>query len=224
MNKDDDFLDDENTDIAEIETNKELFESSLNNLWNYSDLGQAAQKAAMTMLSTKTGMYANIPLYCKGDGCPYAQSCRMLAFNLAPIGEPCVIETAKIQIAYEGYRRDFDLDNASYTDLNLVKELINYDIKLDRCDNGLNKSGELVEEVFAGVSQQGEEFTKPEINKYVDVHDKLARRRNEIYNLLQATRKDKKGQIDTRNELDEIMSIIDNDDAVVDIDDLEDDK
>ena len=59
-----------------------LFEKSLNNVWGYSELGIEAKKAAMTMLSTKTGMYARIPLVCKANNCPYAEKCQLLNYNL----------------------------------------------------------------------------------------------------------------------------------------------
>ena len=35
----------------------------------------------MTMLSTKTGMYARIPLVCKANSCPYAEKCQLLNYN-----------------------------------------------------------------------------------------------------------------------------------------------
>ena len=86
----------------------------------------------MTMLSTKTGMYARIPLVCKANSCPYAEKCQLLNYNLAPLGELCPKETAEIELRYYEYSKEFDLDSASFTDKNLVSELINYDIMLDR--------------------------------------------------------------------------------------------
>ena len=60
--------------------------------------------------------------------------------------------------------KDFDLDNSSFVDRNLVLSLINYDIMLERIKANLqNEDGMTVQEIFAGVSEQGEEFTKPEI-------------------------------------------------------------
>jgi hypothetical protein len=102
-------------------------------MWGYSNVGLEAKRAAMSMLATKTGMYARIPLVCKAESCPYSESCNLLPYNLAPLGEPCPIETAQIEVRYAGYDRDFNLDTASFTDKNLVAELIKHDIMLERC-------------------------------------------------------------------------------------------
>ena len=200
---------DEETDI---ETRLNEFEKSIiQNPWGYSELGRAAHKAAMSMLATKTGMYAQIPLFCKGDGCPYGMSCQLLNCGLAPVAELCPIEVAKIQKLYDGYDQQFGLDTANQTDMNIVKEIIDHDIKIDRCRMALNKTGELVEEVFAGVSQTGEEFKKPEVNKLIDVHDKLIRRRNELYSYMLATRKDQNGNNNNESDYESyINSIVSN--------------
>ena len=54
----------------------------------------------MTMLSTKTGMYASIPLVCKGGYCPYQETCTLREYNLCKIGEPCPKECAMIEVYY----------------------------------------------------------------------------------------------------------------------------
>ena len=138
-------------------------------------------------------------------------SCQLLNCGLAPVAELCPIEVAKIQKLYDGYDQQFGLDTANQTDMNIVKEIIDHDIKIDRCRMALNKTGELVEEVFAGVSQTGEEFKKPEVNKLVDVHDKLIRRRNELYSYMLATRKDQKGNNNNESDYESyINSIVSN--------------
>ena len=193
-------------DKTEAIINRENFEKNLQNMWGYSDVGCEAKKAAMTMLSTKTGMYARIPLICKAEGCPYAESCQLLPYNLAPLGEPCPVETAQIELRYAAYDKDFDLENASFTDKNLVISLINHDIMLERCKALLNKDGVLVEDVFAGVSEQGEVYTKPEISKHWEAYERVERKRNEIYDLMLATRKNKKGQTDDKDSLTDYIS------------------
>lgn len=205
MDEDNNFVTDlqENEAKCEAVINRENFEKSLQNMWGYSDVGLEAKKAAMTMLSTKTGMYARIPLVCKAEGCPYADTCSLLQYNLAPLGEPCPIETAQIELRYAGYEKDFDLtdSNTTFTDKNLVLTLINDDIMLERCKALLNKDGVIVEDVFAGVSEQGEVFTKPEISKHWESYERVRKKRDEIYDLMMATRKNRKGKEDEKDSL-----------------------
>jgi hypothetical protein len=188
---------------CEAVINRENFEKSLQNMWGYSDVGLEAKKAAMTMLSTKTGMYARIPLVCKAEGCPYAETCSLLQYSLAPLGEPCPIETAQIELRYAGYEKDFNLDdsNTTFTDKNLVLTLINDDIMLERCKALLNKEGVLVEDVFAGVSEQGDVYTKPEITKHWEAYERVRKKRDEVYDLMMATRKNRKGDKEEKDSL-----------------------
>lgn len=177
---------------AEAIANRENFEKSINtNLWGYSEAGLEAKKAAMSMLATKNGMYARIPLVCKADACPYAETCPMLPFNLAKLGEPCVVETSQIEIRYAAYEKDFNLYDASFTDRNLVSELINHDIMLERCKALITKEGVLVVDVVAGISEDGEKFYRPEVSKHWEAYERIQKKRNDIYNLMLATRKDK---------------------------------
>lgn len=195
----------EDENICEAMVSRENFEKNLSNVWGYSAVGLEAKKAAMSMLSTKTGMYARIPLVCKADNCPYAESCSLLPYNLAPFGEPCPVETAQIELRYEGYKMDFG-ETTSFTDKNLINSLINHDIMLERCKALLNKEGVLVEEVFAGVSEQGEIFTRPEVSKHWEAYERVEKKRNEIYELMLATRKNKKGEKEDNNSITRMVS------------------
>lgn len=186
--------------------NRENFEKNLTNVWGYSEKGVEAKKAAMSMLSTKTGMYARIPLVCKADGCPYAESCSLLPYNLAPFGEPCPMETAQIELRYAGYEKDFGIDMSSFTDKNLVSDLINHDIMLERCKALLNKEGVLVVEVFAGVTEQGDVYTRPEVSKHWEAYERIQKKRNDIYDLMMATRKNKKGESNEADSLTMMMA------------------
>lgn len=188
------FVTDVTVDDSQCEAvmNRENFERNLSNMWGYSNVGIEAKRAAMSMLATKTGMYSRIPLVCKAENCPYSESCSLLPYNLAPFGEPCPMETAQIEIRYAGYEKDFNLDTASFTDKNLVAELINHDIMLERCKALITKEGVLVTDVVAGISEHGEEFYRPEVSKHWEAYERVQKKRNEIYNLMMATRKDNK--------------------------------
>lgn len=186
-------------ELAEIKARREALESNVGNVWGHSSLGLEAKKAAMTMLSTKHGMYAKIPLVCKAQECPYSESCLILKYDLAPHGEPCPVETAEIEARYSGYSMDFDIEGASFTDRALVSEIINLDIMIERCKALMSKEGVPIVDVVAGVDEDGNVLMRPEVSKAVEAYDKFTKKRNEIYQLMVATRKDKK--IDTSEDL-----------------------
>lgn len=186
--------------------NRLEFEKNLSNMWGYSEVGVEAKKAAMSMLATKTGMYARIPLLCKADSCPYAESCLLLSHNLAPMGEPCPMETAQIEMRYAGYDKDFNIEAGSFTDKNLISDLINHDIMLERCKALLTKEGVLVQDVFAGTNEQGEVFYRPEVSKHWEAYERVQKKRNEIYDLMMATRKNRKGEDNSEDSLTKMMA------------------
>lgn len=202
---------------AQAIANRENFEKNIKNLWGYSETGLEAKRAAMTMLATKTGMYAKIPIYCKADSCPYAETCPLLSYDLAPIGEPCPIETAQIELRYEAYARDFDLDDSSFTDKAIVSEIINAEIMMERAKALMSKEGVPVVDVVAGIGENGEVYTRPEVSKYWEVYEKALKKRNEAYQLMMATRKDKKGDDDGEQSITKIIA-----EAVIDEDFIED--
>lgn len=181
----------EDEEIVTAVANRKEFEKKISSAWGYSSKGIEAKKAAMSMLSTKTGMYSRIPLLCKGNGCPYCESCVLLQYDLSPYGEACPVETAQIELFYEEYKNDFNLEDGSFTDKVLVKDLINYEILLERCKSLLQTNGVLVEDVIAGVSESGDAFYRPEVSKHWEAYERIQKKRNEIYNLMIATRKDK---------------------------------
>ena len=123
--------------------------------------------------------------------------------------------------------KDLDLDNSSFTDHNLVLALINYDIMLERCKALIKqKDGLLIEEVFAGVSDDGEVYNRPEVSKELEVYERIEKKRTDIYNLMLATRKDKKKDKgdDDKNQsitaiINSVMSGNNNDDSdIIDVD------
>ena len=91
----------------------------IDNPWGLTPKALTAKKAALAMIATKNGMYARVPLVCKAEGCPYSDSCMLLAYDMAPEGEYCPTEIAQIEIRSAGYSQDIDYDSASFTDKNL---------------------------------------------------------------------------------------------------------
>lgn len=198
-------------EIEDIQKNeavaaRERFEANIGNVWGHSSLGLEAKSAAMAMLSTKTGLYAKVPITCKSDACPYANTCALLPYGLAPFGEKCPWETALIESRYAGYMEDYDLDSASFTDTTLVSELINIDVMLERTKALISEEQTPITEVVAGMTESGEQYTRPEISKAYEIYERNLNRKERLLESMLGTRKSRKGQEEQGSSIQDILS------------------
>lgn len=158
------------------------------------------------MLSTKSGLYAKIPITCKTDACPYAQSCALLPYGLAPLGEKCPWETAMIETRYAKYVEDYNLDESSFTDKTLISELVNIDIMLERTKALMSAEQVPITEVVAGMTESGEEFTRPEISKAYELYERNLNRKDKILESMLGTRKSRKGQSEETTSFSDLLA------------------
>lgn len=186
---------------------RERFEANIANVWGHSSLGLEAKSAAMSMLSTKTGLYAKVPITCKADSCPYQSTCALLPYGLAPYGEKCPWETAVIETRYAGYMQDYDLDSASFTDNSIISELINIDIMLERTKALLSAEQTPITEVVAGMTESGEQFTRPEISKAYEIYERNLSKKERLLDMMLGTRKSRKG---TEEQGSSVMDMLEN--------------
>ena len=190
------------------------------NAWGYSEGALESKRAAMTMLSTKNGLFCRIPIVCKGDGCPYRGSCKLCEFGLDPVGEPCVIETTMIEQKLANYTQEFDLESGSYTDWTMVKELINAEVMIERCLALMSQEGSGITEEFIGTSEStGIDYFRKEISKAQELYERNLKNKERILDTMMATRKAKskiKGNDDNAEK-----SILD---SIFEIDFIEDEK
>jgi hypothetical protein len=185
---------------------RQRFEANIGNVWGHSGLGIEAKRAAMAMLSTKTGLYAKVPITCKSDTCPYSNTCALLPYGLAPFGEKCPWETALIETRYAGYMQDYDLDAASFTDSTIVSELINIDIMLERTKALISEEQTPITEVVAGMTESGEQFTRPEVSKAYEIYERNLNRKERLLEMMLGTRKSRKGQEDKTDSIQDILA------------------
>ncbi|MBP3928974.1 MAG: hypothetical protein J6D47_05285 [Peptostreptococcaceae bacterium] len=196
----------ESTQRNEAIEARERFEANIGNVWGHSSLGLEAKKAAMAMLSTKTGLYAKVPITCKADTCPYSNTCALLPYGLAPFGEKCPWETALIESRYAGYMADYDLDSASFTDSTIVSELINIDVMLERTKALISEEQTPITEVVAGMTESGEQFTRPEVSKAYEIYERNLNRKERLLESLLGTRKSRKGQQEQDSSIQDILA------------------
>lgn len=163
-----------------------------------SEKAREAMRLATSMFSTKHGLFASVPLVCKGDECPYKDTCVAYMYGVAPKGERCPVEIANITQRFDQYCKELDIDSSKMVNVGLVKELIDCEIMIERCNQLLATEGNLIKDVVVGVSEAGTPFYRPEIHKALDIKNNNMRRKNDILQLLNSTPKDKAKTEDAR--------------------------
>lgn len=167
------------------------------NKWGYSAAGSLSKDLISKHLnSQKTGLHSMYPIMCNGSGCPYSSQCFAFKHNIQPpVGEPCVMETTKMEELVIAYDRDFNFDECTATDMLAINELIQLDIMIDRCNKLIAQELTPVIEVNIGVSPQtGDVITQPAISKYYDAYEKMSKRRSMLVDELNASRKAKRNE------------------------------
>ena len=165
-----------------------------NNRFFYSPEGLQSKAYVTRFLnSTKTGLHSMYPILCKGGACPYSSSCFALKAGIQPpVGEPCVLETDRIERLIEQYNEDFDFATSSLTDMLAINELVQLDLLIDRCQKLMAQEALPVIEVNIGTNQHGDPITQPAVSKYYEAYERMSKRRSALVDELNASRKARK--------------------------------
>ena len=161
------------------------------NPWSMSNKGKMAIEIAKSMAGTKTGLAARIPIVCKADNCPYSDSCALLPYDMAPLGDLCPIEIAQIEALFSGYTNDIPTEDLSFTDQALINEIVMLDIMIERCKGLMSKNQTPVVDMTIGITENGREIKQPGIDKAIEAYEKLTKRKDQKLQLLHMTRTDR---------------------------------
>lgn len=137
-----------------------------------------------------------IPLVCRAEQCPFNETCPLFQADLAPKNERCPIEIAAIEDLFDRYCNEFGIrqdDEGSTVDLLMVKELVDTDIMLVRCDNKLAIDADFIVENVVGQTQNGDTLVRKELHTASTYKEMLRNSKYKTLQLLNATRKDKDG-------------------------------
>lgn len=184
--------------------------------WKLSEAGVAAIKHGVAMSKTKHGMYASIPMLCRGQECAYADVCPMLQQGFDPTGERCPLEISLILTRFEDYKEEFGVQEEDFVDMSLIKDLIDYDIQLMRAENKMAIDGDFTEENVVGIDDStGDPIVQKKISNAADYKDRIIVKRHKVLELMNSTRKDKAGskltiQMDPSTYASDLMKSIQN--------------
>lgn len=181
---------------AGLQALSELGKDLDHSAWTRNPEAVQAIDIAKRLRNTKHGMYANVPIICKAEGCPYAESCELQQMGLAPYGEKCPMEIAAIEDLFQRYCGDMQIDPADpdqQVDAIMVKEVVDIDISMLRCDKKMAISADFIIDQVVSVTEDGDAISRMELHPLTEYKEKLRAQKFKTLNLLNSTRKDKEG-------------------------------
>lgn len=164
--------------------------------WTRNPEAVQAIEIAKRLRKTKHGMYASVPIICKAEGCPYAEQCELQQMGLAPFAEKCPMEIAAIEDLFQRYCGDMNIDPTDpkqQVDSIMVKEVVDIDISMLRCDKKMAISADFIIDQVVNVDDEGNAISRQELHPLTEYKEKLRAQKFKTLNLLNSTRKDKEG-------------------------------
>lgn len=178
----------------------EVLASEVPNPWKVPKKRSRDIANAVGMFQTGFGLYAAIPMLCKGEDCVYAQLFPELHDGAVENGERCPVEVSFIMAKYQQYLKELDIHEDDAVDMSLLRDLIDYDIQILRADTRIAIEGGFTEDQVVAISEKtGEPIYKEAITATAEYKDKIQNKRNRTLELLNSTRKDKEGMKVTHN-------------------------
>ena len=162
----------------------------------YGNTNREAMEVARRLRRTSGGMYSTVPIICRAEACPYAEACELVQMGLATVGEKCPMEIAAVEDLFQRYCADLMIDPNDPTqqiDAIMVKDLIDLDIGILRCDKKIAINADYIIENVVGVTEEREAITQQVVHPIAELKEKLRNNRNKMLSLFNSTRKDKMG-------------------------------
>ena len=168
-----------------------------NKIWQINKKSMLVVEEEKKVYRLKHGMLASIPLICKGEDCPYASVCRINEQDRVA-KERYLMEISAILSRFESLCAHFEIDTeveeieiSNVVDVSMIKDIVDIEIQILRCENLVAVSGDFIAEHIAQVDRDGHAYYEDIIHPGLEYKMKLIEQRNKIYTRLNATRKDK---------------------------------
>lgn len=170
---------------------------AMTTMWNLNNTLIQEISNISRVYASKHGMFASVPIICKGKGCAYEKACMVDPINRTP-GQRCPMEIAAIISRYDQWCRHFGIDTSNdvieekdLVDTSLIRDLINIEVQMLRAENHVAISGDFMADVLLDIDKKCKPYwgkdVSPEANFLLTLQDKKIK----ILNQLNSTRKDK---------------------------------
>jgi hypothetical protein len=172
---------------------------------NVSYSPEEARKIRTHLSHLSTGSTAAIPLKCGGEKvCPFASSCPFVKIDqerksqgitdiCTPVGKTCLVELNLLNEWTRLYIYEYNIDENSFTDIQMIRELAEIELMLWRMNNNISKPehAELIQDVIVGIDKQGTVLTRQEASAIFQIKERLTTRKSKLIKLMVGDRQEK---------------------------------
>ena len=147
--------------------------------------------------SSKHGLFASVPIICKGPDCTYKDVC-MVSQAQRVVGHRCPMEIAAVLARYEQWCTHFEIstvqdvvDSKDLVDATLIKDLVNIEVQMLRAENKIALNGDFMSDTLLDIDKKCQPYFGKIVSSEVEFLMTLQDKKIKILNQLNATRKDK---------------------------------
>lgn len=184
-----------NTSLPDV-TNK-TGEELLAAMWGLTPTKTKQVSNISKVYFTKHGMFASIPILCRGVDCAYKDVC-MVDPSERTVGSRCPMEIAALITRFNQWCQHFNIniegeaiESKDLVDATLIKDLVNIEIQILRAENKIALSGDFMGETLVEVDKKCNAYYGSIITPESEFLMTLQDKKMKILNQLNATRKDK---------------------------------
>ena len=184
-----------NTSLPDV-TNK-TGEELLAAMWGLTPTKTKQVSNISKVYFTKHGMFASIPILCRGVDCAYKDVC-MVDPSERTVGSRCPMEIAALITRFNQWCQHFNInidgetiESKDLVDATLIKDLVNIEIQILRAENKIALSGDFMGETLIEVDKKCNAYYGTVITPESEFLMTLQDKKMKILNQLNATRKDK---------------------------------
>ena len=200
-----------NTSLPDV-SNK-TGEESLAAMWGLTPTKTKQVSNISKVYFTKHGMFASIPILCRGVDCAYKDVC-MVDPSERTVGSRCPMEIAALITRFNQWCQHFNIniegeaiESKDLVDATLIKDLVNIEIQILRAENKIALSGDFMGETLVEVDKKCNAYYGTVITPESEFLMTLQDKKMKILNQLNATRKDKAADKRKESASDEAVRI-----------------
>lgn len=160
-------------------------------MWNISDEQMRGMSRASRVVSTKHGMFSGVPIVCKAEGCPYKETCLIDEADRIK-GSRCPQEISSLLSRFEKICTELKITEEDAIDMGQVKELVDIEIMMLRCDNKIASNSDVLMESIKDVTKSGVTIYEWQADPAIELKLNLMDKHSKILKDLNATRSSKK--------------------------------